>query len=231
MLPLLLPLLLASLTFLSLLLALLTLPLPLLLPLPLILPLLLPVPSRGFFIQTPAQRIKIIRQLSRAIEVLLRSRTIRAARTLFRRLQAFGKVVETAFNRTLVVAAAALLTLLLAAIQRLLTFTNSIRDAIARQRISRILQLSCGTLLALTAAAHRTCGLFDVLLQIVNSVGQRVFPFRQLFARLLRVLILRVLTTAAREVLHVFRDFALSRSRLRCALAQIGDLLLPSCRS
>ena len=105
--------------------------------------------------------------MSRAIEVLLGSRTIRAACTLFCRLQAFGKIVETAFNRALIVATSALplLTLLLlAAIQRLLTFTNAIRDAIARERISRILKLPCGTLLALAAATHRTRRLFDVLL-------------------------------------------------------------------
>ena len=136
LLPLLLSLLLASLTLLPLLLPLLLASLTLL---SLLLPLLLSVPARSSFIQAPAQRIKVVCQLSRAIEVLLRSRTIRATRALLSRLQTFGKVVETAFDRTFVIAAAlltlllTLLALLLTGIQRLLAFTNAIRNAIARQ--------------------------------------------------------------------------------------------------
>ena len=144
--------------------------LPLLLPLPL-LSLLLSVSSRSVLIQTPAQRIEIVSKLSRAIEILFRTRTIRATRTLFRRLQAFGKIVQTAFDRAFIrsTAATLLTVLLLTAIQRLFAFANAIRNAIARKRVGRFFQLPRRTLLTLTAAAHRARRLFDVLLQIVNA--------------------------------------------------------------
>src|SRR6185436_17481360 len=83
---------------------------------------LLSITTRGSFFHRAAQRIKIVSQLSRAIEILFRSRTIWTTRTLLRRLQAFGKVVETALDRTLITART-----LLATTQRLLAFTNAIR--------------------------------------------------------------------------------------------------------
>jgi hypothetical protein len=49
-----------------------------------------------------------------------------------------------------------------------------------------------------------------------------------LFARALRILILRILSTTTREILHVLRYLTLARSRLCRTLAQIGDLLLAS---
>jgi hypothetical protein len=74
------------------------------------------------------------------------------------------------------------------------------------------------TLLALTAPSHRTRRLFEVLLQTVDTIGQCVFAFPKLFARAFRVVVLRALATTTREVLHVFRNLALSRSRLRSTL-------------
>src|SRR6185503_12375123 len=61
-----------------------------------------------------------------------------------------------------------------------------------------------------------------------NAVSKRVFPLRQLLARTFRILILRVLPAAAREIFHVLRNLALPRSRLRRTLAKIGNLLLAS---
>ena len=167
---------------------------------------------------------------------------------MLRGLQAFGKIVETALDRAFVSAATALLiallipwltallpglltalllTTLLLAIERLLAFANPLRDAIAREPIRCVLQLPRGTLLTLSlSSAHRARRLFNVLLQIVYGVRQRVFSFCQLLACLARVFILRVLTTTAREIFDVFRDLSLPRRSLRCTLAQVGNLLL-----
>jgi len=70
--------------------------------------------------------------------------------------------------------------------------------------------LTRGTLLALTAAGHRLRRLLQILLQTIDAVSERVFSFAKLLACLLRVFVLRVLTTAARKVFHVFRDLTLS---------------------
>jgi hypothetical protein len=75
--------------------------------------------------------------LPRPIEILFRTRSIRATRTLFGSLQTLGKAVETPLNRALFRALSTLLTL--GAIQRLLAFANSIRNSIARQPLSRFL--------------------------------------------------------------------------------------------
>jgi len=103
--------------------------------------LLLPVAARSSFVQTSTQRVEIVGELSRAIEILFRRRAIRATRTLLRRLQPLRNVVEASFNRALVVTTSALLsllTLLFTAVQRLLSFTNAIGDTVTRQRIRRI---------------------------------------------------------------------------------------------
>lgn len=142
--------------------------------------LLLPVAARSSFVQTSTQRVEIVGQLSSAIEIFFRRRAIRATRTLLRRLQPLRNVVEASFNRALVVTTSALLsllTLLLTAVQRLLSFTNAIGDTVTRQRIRRIFQLARRALLALAAATHRARGLFKILLQAIDAVSQRVFPF------------------------------------------------------
>ena len=113
--------------------------LPLLTLLPLLLALLLAIIALapvGPFIQPAPQRIEVVGKLTRAIEILFRGRTVRAARTLLSRLQAFGKIVQTALDRAfLATATTALLTLLslLTVIQTLLTFANPIRNTIARE--------------------------------------------------------------------------------------------------
>ena len=109
----------------------------------LLLPLLLTVAIApvGPFIQTTSQRVEIVSELPRAIEVLLGARAIRAARALLSRLQTFGKIIQAPLDRALFTAASAalLLTLLLsllsrlAVIQCLLTFANPIRNTIARE--------------------------------------------------------------------------------------------------
>jgi hypothetical protein len=185
------------------------------------------------FIQTASQRVEIVSQLPRAIEVLFRRRTIRTTRTLLSGLQTFRNIIQAALDRAFIAATTTaalliLLTLLLTVIQRLLTFANTIRNTIARQRISRFFQLARGALLTLATASHRPRRLFEILLQTVDAIGQRVFALAELFARLFRVFILRVLTTTTREVLDIFRNLALSRSRLRRALSQLGNLLLSS---
>src|SRR6185369_1937252 len=189
-------------------------------------------------IQTTPQRIEVVSELPRAIQVFFGTRTVRATRALLRRLQTFGHTVQTALDRAFVRAArglpillslltrllpclltgwpATLLVPLLIAIQRLFALANALRDSLSRQRISRFLQLSRRALLALTLArAQRPRRLFDVLLQTVHAIGERVFSFGQLLASLARVFILRVLTAAPRETLHVFRDLALTRCSLR----------------
>jgi hypothetical protein len=155
---------------------------------------------------------------------------------LLSRLQAFRKVIQTTLDRALFTAAAtaALLVLLsllsllslLTVVQRLLTFANAIRNTIARERVCRFLQLPRRALLALTSSSHRTRRLLEILLQTVDAIGKRIFALAQLFARSFRVFILRALATATREVIHVFRNLALSRRRLRSTLSQIADLLL-----
>jgi hypothetical protein len=150
--------LLSALAFLALL-ALLTLLLTLLIALllSLLLPLLLPVATRSSFVQTAAQGIEVVGKLPGAIKVLFCTRAIGAAGALFRCLQTFGNVVETAFDSALVRAARALLTVVslltvrlltillltirlltillltvpLLAVQRLLTFTNPVGHTIA----------------------------------------------------------------------------------------------------
>ena len=127
----------------------------------------------------------------------------------------------------------ALLTLaLLLSVERLFAFTNSFGDAIAREPVSRILQLARSSLLPLSLTlAHRTRRLLYVLLQTTHRISESVFSFRQLLASLARILILRVLSAAPRETLHVFRNLTLTRRRLRRALPQIRDLLLASGRT
>ena len=156
--------LLALLTFLTLLTLLLTLLLSLLLTLliTLLLTLLLGVaiaPIRAF-IQTAPQRVEIVGELPRPIEILLRRRTIRATRALLSRLQTFRNIIQTALDRAFIAATTStlliLLSLWLTVIQRLLTFANTIRNTIAGQRISRFFQLARGALLPLAAASHRT---------------------------------------------------------------------------
>ena len=117
----------------------------------LLISLLLSVPARRVFIQPPPQRIQIIRKLPRAIEILFRTRTVCAPRTLLCCLQPFRKSVETPLDRSFIRARAALL----AASQRLLALTNTIGNAIARERVGGVLQLPRGTLLSL-ARTHRT---------------------------------------------------------------------------
>jgi len=174
--------------------------------------------------------------LPRTIEILFRTRRVPATRTLFRRLQTFGNIIETALDRAFIGArATSLLSLslllfltLLITVERLLTFANPIRHSIARERIRRVFQLTRRALLTLALArAHRARRLFEILLQTVHCISQRVLSFRQLFASLARVFILRVLTAATRKTLHVFRNLALPRRRLRRPLSQISDLLLP----
>ena len=201
----------------------------------LLLPLLIALAPVGPFIQTTSQRVEIVSKLPRAIEILLRTRTIRALRALLSRLQALGNTIQTALDLAFIVATTAalliLLSLLPTAIQHLLTFANPIRDTIARERISRFFQLARRTLLALATSGHRARRLFKILLQAVDAVGQRVFALAELVAGPFRVFILLALTATTREVLHVFRDLALSRSRLRRTLSQLADLLLTSRRS
>ena len=165
--------------------------------------------------------------MPRTIEVLFGARPIRASRALLRSLQPFGKVIQTPLNRPFFVTTGALLPV----VQHLLAFANPIRNAIACKPISRIFQLPRRTLLALAPATHRTRRLLDILLQVIHCFGERVFAFGQLLARLFRVIVLRVLPTAAREIFHVFRNLTLPRSRLCGTLSQIRDLLLPSRRS
>ena len=155
---------LALLTFLTLLTLLLSLLLSLLLTLliTLLLSLLLSVlitPVRAF-IQTAAQRVEIVGELPCTIEVLFRTRTIRATCALLSRLQTFGNIIQAALDRAFIAATTAalliLLSLLLTVIQRLLTFANTVGNTISRERISRFFQLARGALLTLTAASHRT---------------------------------------------------------------------------
>ena len=147
------------------------------------------------FIETPSQRIKIVSQLPRPIEILFRTRTVRAAGALFCRLQTFRQVIQAAFNRALVRTATALLTVLLPLlalltgglpaillatlslltallpIERLFTFANPLCNAIAGESFRRVLQLSRRSLLALSlplALAHRARRRFDVLLQTAH---------------------------------------------------------------
>ena len=171
-------------------------------------------------------------------------------------MQTFGKVIKTAFDRALVRTTSALLTVLLAtvlltslltlsllilallvlallslalllSVERLFAFTNPLGNTIAGEPVRRILQLPRGSLLSLSLAlAHRTRRLLDVLLKSTHRISQRILSFRQLLACLARVLILPVLSAAARETLHVFRNLTLPRRRLRGALTQIRDLLL-----
>jgi len=184
-------------------------------------------------IQTTPQRIEVVSELPRAIQVFFGTRTVRATRALLRRLQTFGHTVQTALDRAFVRTArglpillslltgwpATLLVSLLITIQRLFALANALRDSLSRQRISRFLQLSRRALLALTLPrAQRPRRLFDILLQTVHAIGERVFSFGQLLASLARAFILRVLTAAPRETLHVFRDLALTRRSLRRAL-------------
>ncbi len=144
----------------------------------LLIALLLTVATR-VFIEPPPQRIEVVSQLPRAVEILFRTRTVRAARALLRRLQTLGQIIQTALDRTLIRAtAAALLTVLLALlgllpgsllailltllatllailltillpIERLFPFANPLRYAIAREPFRRVLQLPRGALLAL----------------------------------------------------------------------------------
>src|ERR1051325_6081055 len=89
--------------------------------------LLLSIATRGAFVHRATQRVEIVGELARAIQIRLGSRTIWTTRTLLSRLQLFGKVVETALDRALFGAT----TVLLPAIQRLLAFANAIRNPIA----------------------------------------------------------------------------------------------------
>jgi hypothetical protein len=187
------------------------------------------------FIETPSQRIKIVSQLPRAIEILFRTRTVRAARALFCRLQTFRKIIQAAFNCAFIGTTTALLTVLLALltlltgglpaillatlslltgllpIERLFTFANPLSNAIASESFRRVLQLSRRALLSLPLPlAHRARRRFDVLLQTADRISQRVFSFRQLLASLARVLILRALPATPRETLHIFRDLTLT---------------------
>jgi len=153
----------------------------------LIIALLLSVATRCSFIKPAAQRIKTVSQLPRAIEILFGSRSIGAARTLLSRLKSLGHIVQTALNRALIIATASALLLslllsLLTAIQRLFAFTNAIRNTIARKRVGSVFQLSRRALLSLTSSGHRARRLFEILLQTVNAVSERVFPLRQTFA-------------------------------------------------
>ena len=148
------------------------------------------------FIETPSQRIKIVSQLPRAIEILFRTRTVRAAGALFCRLQTFRQIIQAAFNRALVRTATALLTVLLPLlawltggllaillatlslltalltglpVERLFTFANPLCDAIARESLGRVLQLSRRSLLSLPLPlAQRARRRFDVLLQTAD---------------------------------------------------------------
>lgn len=192
------------------------------------------------FIQTTPQRIKVVSQLPRPIEILFRGRTIRGPRALLRSLQTFRKVVETTLDRTFIGAASALLialltsllSTLLTTVERLFAFANSLGDAITRQRISRFLQLARRPLLRLAlTGTHRACRLFEVLLQTLYRIRQRVFSFPQLLASFARVLVLCALPTTTRKVLHVLRDLALPRRSLRSTLAQVTYLLLASRRT
>jgi hypothetical protein len=155
----------------------------------LLIPLLLSVPTRCSFIETPAQRIKTVSELPRAIEILFGSRSIRATRTLLCRLKSLGHVIQTALNRALIAATACALRLtllllsLLTTIQRLFTFTNAIRNSIARERVGSVFQLSRRALLTLTTTGHPARRLFEILLQTVDTVGERVLPLRQMLAR------------------------------------------------
>ena len=189
---------------------------------------LLSIAARCVLIQTTPQRIEIVSKLPRAIEILLCARTVRSTRTLFRRLKLLGNIIQTSLDPALIRFGSILLAALLPILKRLFAFTNSIGNPIARKRVRSFFQLSCSTLLTLAAGAHRTRRLLDVLLKIVNAVSKRVFPLRQLLARTFRILILRVLPAAAREIFHVLRNLALPRSRLRRTLTKIGNLLLAS---
>lgn len=84
-------------------------------------------------IQTATERVEVVGKLACAVEIFFGARTVRAARALLCCLKAFGNVVETALERAFVVASrSALLTALLAAVQRLFTLANAVRNAIAR---------------------------------------------------------------------------------------------------
>jgi len=153
----------------------------------LLIPLLLSVATRCSFIETATQRIKTVSQLPRAIEILFGSRSISATGTLLSRLESLGHVVQTALDRALIAATVSALWLslllsLLIAIQRLFAFTNAIRDSIARKRIGSVFQLSRRTLLTLTSSSHPARRLFEILLQTVNTVSERIFPLRELLA-------------------------------------------------
>ena len=124
--------------------------------------LLLPIAiaSVRTFIQTAPQRVEIVGELPRTIEIFLCCRTIRTTRALLRRLQTFGNIIQTALDRAFIITTTTtlliLLSLLLTVIQRLLTFANTIGNTIARERISSFFQLARRTLLTLTTASHRT---------------------------------------------------------------------------
>jgi len=105
----------------------------------------------------------------------------------------------------------------------LLPFPYAIGNSITRNGISSILQLTSSSLLA-----HASRRRFDVLLQAINRIGERVFPLGQLIARTPRILVLPVLSTATSQVFHVFRNLTLTRRCLCRALSQITNLLLPA---
>lgn len=199
--------------------------LTLLLPLLITLLLLLTVAvATRVLVQTSPQRIETVCQLSRAIEILFSTRTVWPTRALLRGLQTFRDVVQTAFDRAFITASRTLLTAslpslllsgllitLLITTEGLLAFANTVGHTIARQRVSRIFQLSGRTLLTLTlSCAHRSRRLLEVLPQTLHRIGKRVFAFGELLARFARILILRVLTATPLEILHVFRDLALA---------------------
>src|ERR1043165_3923045 len=147
--------------------------------------LVVSAPAQCSLAQRTTQVIKVVRQLSRAIEILFRGRPVGTTRTLLGSLQFLGETVETALNRSLIGTSA-----LLPAIQRLLAFTNAIRDAVTRERIRSLFQLPRRTLLTLTATGHPLRRLLQILLQTIDAVCERVFAFGQLFATLLGILVL-----------------------------------------
>ena len=145
----------------------------------------------------------------------------RLTRSLFSRLQPLGKIVQAPLDRALVRSRS----FEIVSVERLLAFPNSLTQTIARHSFGGVAQLPCRPLLSGPKSSRR---LFNILLQPVHGIGERVLAFPQLFTGPLRV---GILPATPRQVLDVFGNLPLPRSSLGRALAQFTDLLLTSRRA
>jgi len=91
-------------------------------------------------------------------------------------------LVRSGIGKVAAATTCALLLSLLTTIQRLFAFTNAIGNSIARKRVSSVFQLSRRALLTLTTTGHPARRLFEILLQTVNTFGERIFPLGKLLA-------------------------------------------------